>query len=73
MTDPLAPATPLVAIPIWSVVLFVVMAVVTTALAIYLITTNPPKDESAFVGIGKEKFTDEELGALGDEESNEGS
>lgn len=31
------------------------------ALGVYLLTTNPPKDESSFLGLGAEKLSDEEL------------
>lgn len=30
-------------------------------LGVYLLTTNPPKDESSFLGLGEEKLNDEEL------------
>jgi len=50
-----------VTIPITDIVLFAILAAVTLALAIYLVVTNPPKEEGVFLGIGKEKYTDEEL------------
>lgn len=31
------------------------------ALGLYLVFTNPPKDEAKFLGIGAEKLSDEEL------------
>jgi len=65
MTDPAVPLT--VAIPISQVVAFVVMAVFTAALAVYLIRTNPPKDDGAFIGLGKEKYSDDELSTPGEE------
>jgi hypothetical protein len=37
------------------------MAVFTAALGVYLLRTNPPKDESKFVGLGEEKMDAEEL------------
>lgn len=65
MTEPVALLS--VTIPLSQVVAFVVMAVVTGALAAYLIRTNPPKDDTAFIGLGKEKYSDEELSAPGEE------
>lgn len=40
---------------------FAVLAVVSLVLGLYLVFTNPPKDESKFLGIGEEKLSDEEL------------
>ena len=37
------------------------MTVSVLALGIYLIRTNPPKDKSTFIGLGKEKYSNEEL------------
>lgn len=37
------------------------LIVASLALGLYLLTTNPPKDESTFLGIGKEKLSEEEL------------
>ncbi|MFB6155617.1 MAG: hypothetical protein ABEJ22_06950 [Haloferacaceae archaeon] len=37
------------------------MAAFTAALGVYLLRTNPPKDESRFVGLGEEKMDEEEL------------
>jgi hypothetical protein len=57
----LVAATVAVTIPITDLVLFSILATVTLALAIYLVVTNPPKEEGVFLGIGTEKYTDEEL------------
>ena len=51
----------MVQIPIFAMIFWTVMLVTVLALGIYLIRTNPPKDESKFIGFGEEKFTDEEL------------
>ena len=51
----------MVQIPILAIIFWTVMLVTVLSLGIYLIRTNPPKDESKFIGLGKEKFTDEEL------------
>lgn len=42
-------------------VLLLVMGVGTATLGGYLVFTNPPKDESTFVGLGEEKLSDDEL------------
>jgi hypothetical protein len=44
-------------------VVYATLVVVSLALGVYLLTTNPPKDESSFLGIGEEKLSDEELAA----------
>lgn len=44
-----------------ALVTFAVLAVVSLVLGVYLVFTNPPKDESKFLGIGEEKLSDEEL------------
>ena len=41
------------------VLLLLLMAGVTTAVGVYLLVTNPPEDEAAFVGLGKEKVSDD--------------
>ncbi|MFB6220234.1 MAG: hypothetical protein ABEH90_02230 [Halolamina sp.] len=43
------------------VAVYVSLIVASLTLGLYLLTTNPPKDESAFLGIGEEKLSDEEL------------
>ena len=40
---------------------FGALAVVSLTLGLYLLFTNPPKDESKFLGVGAEKLSDEEL------------
>jgi len=42
-------------------VVVLAMAALTAVLGVYLLTTNPPKDESKFVGVGAEKMDDEEV------------
>lgn len=42
---------------------YATLVVVSLALGVYLLTTNPPKDESSFLGLGEEKLSDEELAA----------
>ncbi|WP_129113600.1 hypothetical protein [Halegenticoccus tardaugens] len=44
-----------------ALVVIAVLAVICVALGVYLVTTNPPKDETKFIGLGKEKLSDEEL------------
>lgn len=44
-----------------ALLVFASLAVISLALGLYLLFTNPPKDESKFVGVGAEKATDEEL------------
>lgn len=44
-----------------ALLVFGFLAVLSLVLGVYLLTTNPPKDESKFVGVGAEKATDEEL------------
>lgn len=44
-----------------ALVAFAVLAVVSLVLGVYLVFTNPPKDESKFLGVGAEKLSDEEL------------
>lgn len=44
------------------VVLLLLIAAFTTVVGIYLLMTNPPKDETAFVGFGTEKVSN---GAVG--------
>lgn len=39
------------------------LVLLSLALGVYLLTTNPPKDESSFLGVGEEKLSDEELAA----------
>lgn len=43
---------------------FATLAVVSLVLGLYLVVTNPPKDESKFLGIGAEKLDDDELDEL---------
>jgi len=64
MTDPtVALGVVAVTVPIGGLLLFVAMAAVTFAMGVYLVATNPPKDDASFVGFGKEKYTNEELAA----------
>lgn len=42
----------------------IALAVVSLLIGLYLLSTNPPKDDEKFVGIGAEKATDEELDEL---------
>ncbi|MFD1514345.1 hypothetical protein [Halomarina rubra] len=56
----MAPLDPGVAL---MTVVMLAMAVGTFATGVYLVTTNPPVDESKFVGLGSEKLTDEQLAA----------
>jgi hypothetical protein len=51
----------MVQIPILAIIFWIVMIVSVLALGIYLIRTNPPKDKSTFIGLGKEKYSNEEL------------
>jgi hypothetical protein len=44
-----------------ALLLFAVLAVTSLVLGLYLLFTNPPKDESKFVGFGAEKASDDEL------------
>lgn len=44
-----------------TVAVYAGLVVASLALGLYLLMTNPPKDESAFLGIGKEKLNEEEL------------
>jgi hypothetical protein len=43
------------------VVLLLGMAVLTLAVGVYLLVTNPPKNPDKLVGFGEEKLTDDEL------------
>jgi hypothetical protein len=40
---------------------YATLVLVSLALGVYLLTTNPPKDESSFLGLGEKKLSDEEL------------
>ncbi|MFB6300004.1 MAG: hypothetical protein ABEH65_07055 [Halobacteriales archaeon] len=48
-------------IPITLIIVFISLAAVALALGVYLVVTNPPKDDEAFIGIGKEKVSDKEF------------
>lgn len=61
LPGPVVASAVAVTIPITHILLFFVLGTVTLALAIYLVVTNPPKEDGAFLGIGKEKYTNEEL------------
>lgn len=40
---------------------FAFLAVFSLAVGLYLVFTNPPKDDAKFLGIGAEKLSDDEL------------
>jgi hypothetical protein len=44
-----------------TVAVYAALIAASLTLGIYLLTTNPPKDESAFLGVGKEKLSEQEL------------
>lgn len=44
-----------------ALLVFAGLAVTSLVLGLYLLFTNPPKDESKFLGVGAEKASDEEL------------
>lgn len=43
---------------------YAMLVIISLALGVYLLSTNPPKDESSFLGLGEEKLSDDELGDL---------
>jgi|GEM_PF-505995 hypothetical protein len=43
------------------VLVYGTLILLSLTLGLYLLTTNPPKDESSFLGFGEEKLGDEEL------------
>lgn len=50
----------------WLVALgvYALLVVISLALGVYLLSTNPPKNESSFLGLGEEKLNDDELADL---------
>jgi hypothetical protein len=54
-----------------AITLLFCMAVISAGLGLYLVFTNPPKDNSKFVGLRAQKMTDEEVAQYEQERANE--